>query len=448
MVGIVVLVLFTGLFALGDLQHGTFEGTLLFVVPIALSAIEFGVWGGLAAGGLSLALIFGWDLSRSDADLAAIGYASRAIAFLLFGGLLGQFVTARRALEQKIARSEELSLDLMATASFDGYFKRLNRSWERTLGWTLDELYARPIVDFVHPDDRERSAEEIAKVAGGEQSISFRNRYRHRDGSYRWLEWNARVDTEGALIHANARDISVLQQAEEAIHLHSEEMEQIIRERTGELEQSRLETLQRLALAAECRDDDTYQHTERVGHLAMLIARALGLPEETVQTIRDAAPLHDVGKLGVADSIMLKPGRLSAQEFQTMKQHTVIGAAILADSASCVLRMAEQIALSHHERWDGSGYPDGAAGPLIPLTARITGLADAFDAITHRRPYKEAWSIEAALAEIRRSSGTHFDPAVVEAFLTLDHAALVQQGDGAARAPRSRTTSAVQIPRA
>ena len=129
LVGVVAAVLFAGLYLMGETNPSTFEATLLFVVPIALCAIEFGLWGGLAAGMLGLSLVFAWDFTRTTADLGAIGYLSRGIAFLLLGGLLGRFVTARRALEAKIARSEELSLDLMATAGFDGYFKRLNHSW-------------------------------------------------------------------------------------------------------------------------------------------------------------------------------------------------------------------------------------------------------------------------------------------------------------------------------
>jgi PAS domain S-box-containing protein len=422
----VVLAVFAGLYLLGDAAPGTFEATLLFVVPIALAAIEFGLAGGLLAGLLALALVYAWDLSNPNADLAALGYLARAVAYLLLGGLLGRFVTVRRALEAKIARSEQLSLDLMATAGLDGYFKRLNESWTRTLGWSLQELYARPLADFVHPDDRDRWASEIATVAGGQDAVSFRNRYRHRDGSYRWLEWNACVDAEQGVIHANARDITVLQRAEDTIHRHGQDLEALVRDRTRELEQSRRETLQRLALAAEYRDDDTHKHTERVGRTSMLIARRLGLPEETVQMIGDAAPLHDIGKLGISDAILLKPGKLTAAETSTMQEHTRIGATILADSSSCVLRMGAQIALTHHERWDATGYPNGLAGEEIPLPARITAIADTFDAITHKRTYKDARSIDDALAEIRRVSGTHFDPAVVTAFLTLDHALLVQ----------------------
>lgn len=423
----VILGLFAGLYLLGDADPGTFEATLLFVVPIVLAAIEFGVLGGLAAGLVALALVRVWDLSETQTALEATDYVSRAIAYLLLGGLVGRFVTVRRALEEKIARSEELSLDLMATLGADGYFKRLNRSWERLLDWSLEELYARPLVDFVHPDDRRRTLHAFTNVSAGRDAIGFRNRFLARDGSYRWLEWNARADTgEPGINHANARDITVLQHAEETIRCHGEQLARTVAERTAELEHARRETLRRLALAAEYRDDDTHQHTERVGHTSMLIARALGLPEETVRTIRDAAPLHDIGKLGISDTILLKPGPLTDDERDTMQRHSRIGAAILAHGSSSVLRMAEEIALRHHERWDGTGYPCGLACLDIPLTARITAVADTFDAITHRRPYVVARTVEDALAEIRRVSGTHIDPDVVDAFLTLDHAALLR----------------------
>ncbi|MBW3608301.1 MAG: PAS domain S-box protein [Actinobacteria bacterium] len=414
-----LVALFAGVYLLGD------SAPAIFVVPIVLAAIEFGVVGGLAAAVLALALVLAWDLSTPQADLDAFEYLSRAVAYGLLGGLLGRFVTLRRRLEAKISRSERLSRDLMATAGFDGYFTRLNDSWERTLGWSSEELRSRPLIEFVHPDDRERTLAEVANVAAGHDTVSFRNRYRARDGSYRWLEWNACVDTEQAIIHANARDITVLQRAEETIRHHGEQLERTVRERTSELEQSRRETLRRLALAAEYRDDETHNHTERVGHTSMLIARELGLREELVQTICDAVPLHDVGKVGISDTILLKPGPLTAAEYTTMQKHTVIGAAILVDSSSTVLQMAGQVALSHHERWNGSGYPHGVAGEHIPIAARITAIADTFDAITHKRPYKDARSTDHALTEILEGSGTLFDPAAVKAFLTLDHTLLV-----------------------
>jgi putative two-component system response regulator len=186
------------------------------------------------------------------------------------------------------------------------------------------------------------------------------------------------------------------------------------------LERSRLESVERLARLAEYRDDATYEHPQRVGRTASLLAERLGLAPDVVQAMRSAAPLHDVGKVGVPDRILLKPSRLTAAEFELMKSHTLIGAEILQGSSWPVLQMAEEIALSHHERWDGTGYPDGKLEDEIPMSGRIVIVADNFDALTHSRPYADAWEPDKAAAEIRRQSGQHFDPEVVEAFGSLD----------------------------
>jgi putative two-component system response regulator len=286
---------------------------------------------------------------------------------------------------------------------------------------------SRPFIEFVHPDDRERTQAEAAKLAElGTDTISFRNRYRRADGTYLWLEWNARANAEERKIYATARDITSQQQAEEALENQSAILERTVRERTLALEEARLETLQRLALAAEYRDDDTYEHTERVGRTAALIALELGLSEDTAALLRRAAPLHDVGKLGVSDAILLKPGKLTPVEFGEMKKHVRMGAGILAGSRYPTLQMARQIALTHHERWDGEGYLQGLRGEAIPLTGRIVALADVFDALTHERPYKRAWPLDEAVAEIERVAGEHFDPRVVEAFAGLNHQALLE----------------------
>lgn len=183
-----------------------------------------------------------------------------------------------------------------------------------------------------------------------------------------------------------------------------------------ELEIARREALERLGLVAEFHNLETAEHTERVGDLAARIGRNLGLPDGEVDVIREAAALHDIGKIGLSDSILLKTGTLTQLERLQMQRHTEIGARLLCGTASPVLRMAAKIALSHHERWDGKGYPNRLAGTAIPLPARIVAVADAFDAIRHARTYKTAVPFAAAVAEIRRCSGTHFDPAVVDAF--------------------------------
>jgi putative two-component system response regulator len=200
-----------------------------------------------------------------------------------------------------------------------------------------------------------------------------------------------------------------------------------VRERTEELEHARLEALSVLAAATEYRDDDTRQHTQRVGHTAALIAQALDLGDEAVATIRDAAPLHDIGKIGIPDHILLKPGRLTPDERTVMQRHAEIGARILAPTRSPVLRAAADIARTHHERWDGNGYLQGLDAERIPLAGRITAVADVFDALTHARPYKPAWPLDRALAEITSQAGRQFDPRVVSAFATLNHATLIHE---------------------
>lgn len=196
-------------------------------------------------------------------------------------------------------------------------------------------------------------------------------------------------------------------------------LEARVRDRTRELEQARLEILNRLARAAEYRDDDTGHHTQRVGRVAARIASVIGEPEDSVELIRRAAPLHDIGKIGVPDSILLKPGRLTAEERTIMEGHTRIGADILSGSRFPLLRMAEEIAMVHHERWDGEGYPRGLTGESIPLVGRIVAVADVFDSLTHERPYKDAWSVKDTLKEMQACSGTQFDPRMVEAMLRI-----------------------------
>lgn len=197
----------------------------------------------------------------------------------------------------------------------------------------------------------------------------------------------------------------------------AELLEQKVKARTWELEEAQIEIMERLARAAEYRDDNTGEHTFRVGHNSAELARAAGLSDAEVELIRTAAPLHDVGKIGIPDSILLKPGPLTDDEFDLMKTHTEIGARILSGSSFRVLQLAEQIALWHHEAWDGSGYPHGLAGEKIPMAARILTIVDVFDALTHERPYKDAWPVEKALAVITEDAGTKFDPRLAELFL-------------------------------
>lgn len=189
--------------------------------------------------------------------------------------------------------------------------------------------------------------------------------------------------------------------------------------RRRDAESAQEELLQRLLQAAGYRDDNTYEHTRRVGALAARLGRGLNLPDRQVALIHAAAPLHDIGKIAIPDSILLKPGTLTDEEFEVVKTHALLGARVLANGGSDLMNTAEAIAMHHHERWDGRGYPSGLAGGAIPIAARLVHLADVFDVLVHERPYKEALTVEAAVEEITRGSGSDFDPDVVRVFKRL-----------------------------
>jgi putative nucleotidyltransferase with HDIG domain len=202
------------------------------------------------------------------------------------------------------------------------------------------------------------------------------------------------------------------------IQTQNQMLEAKVRDRTRELEVAQLEIIDRLARAAEFRDDHTGQHTDRVGQMAAVLAKEIGMNDAQVSLIRRAAPLHDVGKIGIPDSILLKLGKLSEDEFAVVKTHTTIGARILSGSKFNLLKLAEEIALTHHERWDGTGY-EGLTGDAIPLAGRIVSIADVFDALTQKRPYKAAWPVADAVGEIGRQRGKQFDASLVDAFLRV-----------------------------
>ena len=415
------VVLSLAIFALSSTNDRLGDAPLfLFAITLTLGALAYGLRGGVALGVLTSALASVWWLDNGQIGGTA-WIVSRTLTSIVIGGLLGWFVDTRERLVRELENHSELSLDLVATASFDGYFTRVNPAFTRTLGYTAEELRAQPFIELVHPDDRAATLQAVVdQTDAGLEIFNFQNRYRAKDGSYRWLEWTSRPDARAGALIAIARDVTDRKRLEALERRHTEVLEAAVRERTAELDDARREILRRLALAAEYRDQDTHHHVDRVGRGAGLVASKLGLPEAVVELIRDAAPLHDLGKLGVSDAVLLKPGRLNAQEFESMKRHTELGSAMLSGSSSDVLRMAEEIALNHHEWWDGSGYPAGLSGEAIPMTARIVAVVDVFDALTHDRPYKPAWTVEDAVAEMHLLRGRHFDPAVVDAFDRLD----------------------------
>lgn len=181
-----------------------------------------------------------------------------------------------------------------------------------------------------------------------------------------------------------------------------------------QLKQAHVDLVERLGRAAEYKDTDTGEHIVRMSQYSKVLALALGMDEQRAELLRQAAPMHDVGKIGIPDAILLKPGKLTSEEFDHMKEHTTIGAQILANSSSPLLQLAHTLAIEHHEKWDGSGYPNGIKGEEISVEGRIVAIADVFDALTSKRPYKEAWSVEKTVLHMQEQAGTHFDPALIE----------------------------------
>ena len=204
-----------------------------------------------------------------------------------------------------------------------------------------------------------------------------------------------------------------------ALYDQALQLEDTVQQRTKELNDTRMEIIRRLGRAAEYKDNETGMHVIRMSLYSKILARAAGLDEEQAELLLNAAPMHDVGKIGIADHILSKPGSLNDEEWAVMRKHPEFGAEIIGDNASSILRMAHIVALAHHERWDGSGYPLGLAGEDIPLAARIVAIADVFDALTTVRPYKQAWSVDEAIADLQKEAGSHFDPQLVSKFVTV-----------------------------
>ena len=226
---------------------------------------------------------------------------------------------------------------------------------------------------------------------------------------------------------SRVRNMLAIRRSHVLLSDRAETLAQEVRKATAEIVAREKEVIYRLSRAAEYRDPETGAHIVRMTQYSALIARHLGWSDEAVDLILQAAPMHDIGKLGTPDHILLKPAHLTDAEFVIMKRHTVIGAAILKDSTSPMLQLAAQIALGHHEKFDGSGYPEGLAGEAIPLAARIVAVADVFDALTSSRPYKKPWDIDRAVALLKTGRDAHFDPECVDAFLArLDEALAIR----------------------
>ncbi len=361
-----------------------YEEALLTSREMGFRAMEIAALGGLARAHINQghpaqacrAIDLALELSR------AAGEHGREISLLLD---LGEACALLEDPTSALARFQEAA----ALAEAHGSKRQLRDCQERL------SIFLESAFDITAAFNHYKAAHRLERELFTEES----ERQLQRFSAHFELE---RERADGEALRRRSEDIKDL----------NENLEQRVRERTHELEEAQVETATCLALAAEYRDDNTGQHTFRVGHLCALLAAAIGLPTKQVELIRIAARLHDVGKIGIADRVLLKPDKLDADEYEAMKAHTTIGAEILAGGQSPVLHMAQQIALSHHERWDGSGYPQSLAGEAIPVVGRIVAVADVYDALTSARPYKQAWTPEEALVEIERQSGRMFDPSI------------------------------------
>ncbi len=319
----------------------------------------------------------------------------------------------------------ESGADMLSILDASGKIIYASPSTTEILGYEPRELVGMSAFANIHPRDRGAVIASFERIFGlPDVGVPIAYRFRHACGKWRYLEsiGTNHLNTpsiQGIVI--NTRDISDRKRMETQLARQNRDLERLLANRTEELDEARFEILTRLALAAEFRDDVTGQHTRRVGQLSARIAEFLDYSALNVSYVERSAPLHDVGKIGIPDQILLKPGSLTREERATMEQHTLIGSRLVSGSDVACLQMAEEIAVSHHERWDGLGYPHGLKGDEIPQIGRIVAVADVLDALTHNRPYKSAWPLDAAIGEVASQRGKQFDPVIVDVLLTLYH---------------------------
>ena len=297
---------------------------------------------------------------------------------------------------------------------------------ESALTWADTDIADLVLVDYVMPGMNGIEFIQRLRQVPGYEHVPVIMITIKQDTQTRYAALDAGVTdflTKPVDVHecmARCRNLLTLRQQQLILEDKSRLLEVMVSEATAEIRSREKETLMRLARAGEYRDTDTAKHLLRMSRYSGLLAEAIGLSAEEAELIELAAPLHDIGKIGIPDSILRKSGSLTEAEIEVMRQHPQIGHDILQDSPSKYLRLGGEIALAHHERYDGSGYPLGITGEDIPLSARIVAIADVFDALTSVRPYKAAWSIEAAMQYLSKESGRHFDPALVTVMLELE----------------------------
>lgn len=296
---------------------------------------------------------------------------------------------------------------------------------EQALEWATQHTADLVFVDYVMPEMNGIDFVRLLKTLPKYESVPVIMITIKKDAETRYAALNAGVadflskPVDVYECTARSKNLLTMHQQHTALQNKSNLFESLVRVATSEIRTREKETLMRLARAGEHKDYDTAMHLKRMSLYSRALAEKIGMSDEEVDIIELAAPLHDIGKIGIPDSILLKKGALDDVELKTMRKHPLIGYEILQDSPSKYLQKGSEIALAHHERFDGTGYPYNIKGTDIPLSARIVAVADVFDALTSVRPYKEAWSIDQAFDYIRNESGKHFDPDLVEALLTM-----------------------------
>ncbi len=289
--------------------------------------------------------------------------------------------------------------------------------------WATRHIADLVLVDYMMPDMDGIEFVKRLRALPGYEHVPIVMVTVHDDRKVRYAALDAGitdfltkpVDARECL--ARCRNLLTLRRQQLVLEDRRRLLEHMVEDATREVREREKETLLRLARAGEFRDEETGYHLIRMSRYSRLIANAIGLERDEAETIELAAPLHDIGKIGIPDQILLKPARLDAAEWQVMRRHPIIGHEILKGSASKYVRMGALIALGHHEKYDGSGYPNGLVADHIPLCARVVAIADVYDALTSVRPYKPAWSTDAALQYVTTQAGKHFDPRLVDAFI-------------------------------
>ena len=292
------------------------------------------------------------------------------------------------------------------------------------LDWCRQQIPDLVIVDYMMPDlNGQQFIEAFRRIPGGEEiPVLMVTANDQKEVRYQALQGGANdfltKPIDRVEFSARARNMLNLRNGQKFQEDWTRHLARMVDERTQAIQAREQELIYRISRAAEFRDPETGAHIQRMAHYSRLIAQALGLEEDMQKLILEAAPLHDVGKIGIPDAILLKPARLTPEEFAVMRQHARMGHELLKESGSEILRAGSEIALTHHEKYDGSGYPSGLSGESIPLFGRIVAVADVFDALTSERPYKKAWPLEEAVTFLKEGRGKHFDPACVDAFLS------------------------------